>query len=360
MIKYFLILIPIVLSSCSPKIRTSITENHQSLDQGEKVEVYLKNSDLPKKSIKIGSTRIGDTGFTVNCDYNIILEKAKIEARKIGSNGILITEHILPNVFGSSCHRINADLYKIEINNNVSENMVVIDSIKSEKNSVVPKSDVIENTSKYGINKKASKFIVMSNVAQSFRIAETPDGLTSQQKKYVKQLKSGLSYDVSAYYLVDSMRGYGLKYNVYRSNGTINNQTLTLQDNSIIRGSFSDDITITFIGPSFILTDGMKSKIGEGNMEVALGFMSYQNNSIIINSPLKITGSNLGMIGGFGYHFRLTPNILVGPQLNFIGGTLKKLKLKYENGTTETVKLQDDQLENLWRIDLAIGAKFRF
>ena len=43
----------------------------------------------------------------------------------------------------------------------------------------------------------------LANIAQSFRLASSPDGLNSEQKKYFKDLKSGLSYDLTAYYLKD-------------------------------------------------------------------------------------------------------------------------------------------------------------
>ena len=46
--------------------------------------------------------------------------------------------------------------------------------------------------------------------------------------------------------------------------------------------------------------------------------------------------------------------------MNFIGGMLKKLKYTYGDGSSEIIKLNEDEYENLWRIDLAIGAKLRF
>ena len=135
-------------------------------------------------------------------------------------------------------------------------------------------------------------------------------------------MKSGLSYDLTAYYLKDGSNGFGIKYNVYQSSGTIRNQSLFLSDGTVISGDFSDDITISFIGPSFIISENQNSKLGEANLELAIGYISYKNDSRIIGNPLKITGGDLGVIGGFGYHFRLAPNFLIGPQMNFIGGML--------------------------------------
>lgn len=76
----------------------------------------------------------------------------------------------------------------------------------------------------------------LANIAQSFRLASSPDGLNSEQKKYFKDLKSGLSYDLTAYYLKDGSNGFGIKYNVYQSSGTIRNQSLFLSDGTVISG----------------------------------------------------------------------------------------------------------------------------
>ena len=236
----------------------------------------------------------------------------------------------------------------------------VIDTTKNKKDfhfsgTVDSKNEVFKS-----ISYKRPRFMFLANIAQSFRLASSPDGLNSEQKKYFKDLKSGLSYDLTAYYLKDGSNGFGIKYNVYQSSGTIRNQSLFLSDGTVISGDFSDDITISFIGPSFIISENQNSKLGEANLELAIGYISYKNDSRIIGNPLKITGGNLGMIGGMGYHFRLAPNFFFFFQMNFIGGMLKKLKYTYGDGSSETIKLNEDEYENLWRIDLAIGAKLRF
>ncbi|MDQ6471869.1 hypothetical protein RB619_14530 [Flavobacterium sp. LHD-80] len=357
--KYLLLLVTIVFCSCSPKIRTSVAEKHEKLNETDKVVVFNAKSELPQAYSKIGTTKIGDTGFTTNCDLMTVLEKAKIEARKSGANALLITEHLYPSTFGSTCHRITADLLRIENTADYDKPKIVKDTLQP----IVSSKAVSTNEVVYGpvySGFKTSKFLITANVGQSFRVASSPDGLTSEQKDYYRKLKSGLSYDLSAYYLKEGKGGFGLKYNVYKSSGTIYNQTITNENGLKMEGDFSDDITISFIGPSFILTEDQNARVGEANLELAIGYMGYQNKSGVAGYPVKITGSNLGMIGGMGYHFRITPHFLLGPQVSFIGGTLKKLKYTYADGTTYTEKLDKEELENLWRIDLAIGAKFRF
>lgn len=357
--KYLLLLVTVIFCSCSPKIRTSVSEKHEKLNETNKVVVFNAKSELPSNYSKIGTTKIGDSGFTTNCDLNTVLEKAKIEARKNGANALLITEHLYPSTFGSTCHRITADLLRIENTADYSPSVVKDTVLLAVSQKPAVNESVVYGPVYYD-NSKASKFLITANVGQSFRVASSPDGLNSEQKEYLKKLKSGLAYDVSAYYLKEGRTGFGLKYNVYKSSGTIYNQQITMDNGETVTGDFSDDITISFIGPSFILTEDEHARVGEANLELALGYLSYQNKSTIIGNPLKITGANLGMIGGMGYHFRITPHFLLGPQVSFVGGVLKKFKYKYPDGSTETIELKDEEFENLWRIDLAIGAKFRF
>jgi len=68
----------------------------------------------PKESECIGQVKIGDTGFSTNCSYEIAIESAKLEARKVGGNAIKIIEHKSPTALGSTCHRLTARILKIE------------------------------------------------------------------------------------------------------------------------------------------------------------------------------------------------------------------------------------------------------
>jgi len=102
-----------ILASCSPKVRTSLTTNYSALDYREEVRVFDVNQPEPVNSEEIGTVKIGDSGFTTNCGWDVVLEKAKNEARKAGGNAIKITVHKLPDVWTSTCHRITAKILKV-------------------------------------------------------------------------------------------------------------------------------------------------------------------------------------------------------------------------------------------------------
>lgn len=107
------IIVLILLQSCSPKINTQITKTYPTLGYNEEVKVFGLKTVLPQNIEIIGTIKIGDTGLTLNCNYETVLENAKIEARKIGGNAIKITQHTFPDLL-SSCHRIKADILRVE------------------------------------------------------------------------------------------------------------------------------------------------------------------------------------------------------------------------------------------------------
>lgn len=103
-----------VLSSCSPKISTNLSKSYPSLDYKQEVAVIDLDQAEPAGSEVLGQVKIGDSGFSTNCGYEVVIEKAKLEARKAGGNAIKIIEHQQPSAFGSSCHRITAKILKVD------------------------------------------------------------------------------------------------------------------------------------------------------------------------------------------------------------------------------------------------------
>lgn len=102
------------LNSCSPKISTSLSKKYPALDYKQAVLVIGLNQTEPDDAEVLGKVKIGDGGFTTDCSYETVIDKAKMEARKIGGNAIKIIEHKPPTAMGSSCHRITAKILRIE------------------------------------------------------------------------------------------------------------------------------------------------------------------------------------------------------------------------------------------------------
>ena len=367
--KFYFIFISLFLISCSPRISTILSDKNEKALTFE-VVVLPENTIIPTNYKKIGETKSGDTGFTTNCSYDVVINLLKNEAMKSGANALLITKHRYPNAFGSTCHRIDADLLVVEhldsLKNSLNnKNPILKDTTALAENQDIQSEEVNSgatvSVSSDGFEKKKDpKFIAKVYFGPGFRTASAPDNISSEQKNYVKDLKSGWSHDISGYYMTQPNVGFGLKYNVFNSSASIANQSLPFID-GVWTGTMSDDIRIQFIGASYIISSEPTQKLGEFSMELSLGYMGYRNTTHFSGVELGVAkGGNLGLVGGFGYHFRITPYFLIGPEVNFAGGVLNKITIDYADGSSEVIEFGDEENESLWRIDLAIGAKFRF
>jgi len=118
-----------IMSSCSPKISTSVSKKYASLDYREDV-LFLGFQDAePANAEQLGTVKIGDTGFTTDCGLETVIEKAKTEARKIGGNAIKLTKHTPPSTLGSSCHRITANILRIDNPKEYQEKLLALNSV---------------------------------------------------------------------------------------------------------------------------------------------------------------------------------------------------------------------------------------
>ncbi|REC48038.1 hypothetical protein DRF67_09105 [Chryseobacterium pennipullorum] len=195
----------------------------------------------------------------------------------------------------------------------------------------------------------AQKFSFIPSVGYGWRVAETPSGLSREEKNYIKGLKSGLHFDIAAYYNIRNI-GIGLKFSNYTASS---NGMLSARDPQGYTVSFPISTTdnITFIGPSFMYSNYNEPTKHKIFLDAALGVISYTTKT----GSVKGTGSNLGLDAGFGYQYALSDNIFIGPKLSITGGTLNKMKF---NGTT--VDFGDDQKEGLTRVSLSGVVTFRF
>jgi hypothetical protein len=83
-----------------------------AIDSREEIKVFGLNSTIPVNSETLGFVKVGDTGFTINCGYFLVLEKVKEEARKAGGNAVKIIKHTPPGF--STCHTITAQILRVD------------------------------------------------------------------------------------------------------------------------------------------------------------------------------------------------------------------------------------------------------
>jgi hypothetical protein len=101
-------------SGCSPKIKTNITQILPPLDYYEKVIVLGISEEVPILASEIGNIKISGNELSAYCEFQSIIELAKLEAVKAGGNVLKLTDHTSPTALGNACHKIAAKILKVE------------------------------------------------------------------------------------------------------------------------------------------------------------------------------------------------------------------------------------------------------
>jgi hypothetical protein len=104
----------LILLSCNPKVSTLIKKTYPTLNYKDEVRIFTLSDSVPKNAEELGIVKFEDTGFSTNCGWDVAIETIKIEARKVGGNSIKIISEKAPSYWGSSCHRVNAKILRID------------------------------------------------------------------------------------------------------------------------------------------------------------------------------------------------------------------------------------------------------
>jgi hypothetical protein len=101
------------ITSCSPKITSNLTNPLPKLAVEDKIALLDLEHELPENIIKVGHLRFKDSGFSTDCSFNSLMNKARIEARKNGANIVKVVDKKKPDLW-SSCYRLKIELYKYD------------------------------------------------------------------------------------------------------------------------------------------------------------------------------------------------------------------------------------------------------
>jgi hypothetical protein len=199
-------------------------------------------------------------------------------------------------------------------------------------------------------------FRIAINGGYSYQTAKVAESVPSDFKDYIRELKSGYHFGGDLTYYFTEPLGFGFKYYLFKSSNSLDNIYLEDADGNRTYGKMSDDLTISFIGPTFSTRLLSHDKKNAFLMNLSLGYMGYSNDKVIIDK-YKMTGSTMGLSFDIGYDIGLSENLSLGFQISFLTGTL--FEYEWNDGTkTETIKLEKGEYESLNRIDFSVGLRF--
>lgn len=113
--KLFAFLPIALLIGCDIGMKVTTLQRQPSIASYEPFALVEENEpfDTARYSL-VARVRTADKGMTVRCDYPTVLDTVTHLARSLGANLVKIDRHFLPNTYGSSCHRVEARLYRAD------------------------------------------------------------------------------------------------------------------------------------------------------------------------------------------------------------------------------------------------------
>jgi len=191
----------------------------------------------------------------------------------------------------------------------------------------------------------------------SYRTVKLADDIQPDFRDYIKKLKSGYHLNGNLTYYVSEHFGIGLMYSFSNASNSLDNIYLEDEFGNRRYGVMSDDITITFVGPSFSSRVMNRNKTSALLTNLSLGYMGYVDDLVVIDKYRK-TGGTIGMALDFGYEIGLSEKLSLGFQLTLLSGTL--YSYYWDDGITkEKYDLEPDEYDGLSRVDLSVGLRFR-
>ncbi len=333
---YFIVL----LSSCTPRITTSLIKKEKSLSKNAMVTVYDKNDTLPAVIEKLGTTRVNDNGSTAEFNYNFVFELAKLEAGKAGGNAIRIIKHQIPNIFNTG-HEVYADILKIDTN--------IVDKKSNQK------------------TKESYKKIPYShlrlaiNGGYAYNLGKVAPAFDTRLQTYDNQMRSGFNFGAEInYFFVSGQAGIGINYETVSSQNSLSGVTYLSAGQIFSNNILSDNLNIQYIGPMYtaisrqIIKNGIKDAL---IINVGMGNLSYSDSKIVDLMNYKITGSALGTYYSIGYDRFISKNMALGIQLSLIRGLLTNYDL-FDGTSTTHVQLDNNSYQSLSHLSLTVGLRF--
>jgi hypothetical protein len=203
---------------------------------------------------------------------------------------------------------------------------------------------------------KTSSVRFGATLGYSYRIAKIDKSLPKFIQDYLNDLRSGISIGADFHYFTSESFGFGFRYNRFISNNQIDNVSATYNNGTSRYGTMSDDITIQTFCPSVMTRFASKNPKTYYTVGISFGLQTYYNKATVIDD-FVLKGTTAAFSWDLGLDYKINPNTVLCLGLSLTTGILTEVT-KEAGGTKETIKYEDDEKENLSRVELSVGLRF--
>ncbi|SHJ09859.1 hypothetical protein SAMN05444280_11110 [Tangfeifania diversioriginum] len=196
----------------------------------------------------------------------------------------------------------------------------------------------------------------IASTKESRRNLENQGIPSSEIDSYFKQLKTGVKTAGQIHYMFWENCGLGVDYQFHHSSGSLHGAVDSGDTYTFIYGKFTDNIYTNYVGLSLYMQHRINPKF-KFYGQVSSGLTLFREESVIIYTPLLITGKAYGGNSEFGLEYFIGKKISVALCAGFFQSTISKIKVN--NGDNiQDIKLEKEQMEGLSRVDLGAGLRF--
>lgn len=318
-----------MLTSCSPKISSNFTKRYPALKETDSIKVYTPDQYHSRDNSKdevLGSIIVRDGGFTTNCGYDRMLQIVKDTARKNGGDIIGLNIHLEPSLLGSSCHQFNADILK---------------SNTFTKDSSAVRQDAMKNHFKAATKDTLKhKFLLKFVAGAAFKIGEK-DTSSEFTKAVADVLDHGTQITLNGLYKYNKYNGFGLKYSYANYGGSVENVTLSFNNNRPNEfGVYDIQTDIHYFGLTLFTSYPIVDLKNIISWDFSLGYFSYKETSGI-NTALTAETGSLGLDFNLGYQKNVSERLELGVNMGLFLGFVSDYTFS-DGIVTEKISLDDE------------------
>lgn len=227
-----------LLTGCAPRVVSDMYTYEFAPLPPDSVQVFQADEPVPSGSIAIGTVKVVDNGLSVGGGYERVLRMAIGETARNGGNGLVVTEHRVPDM-RSTIHRVWGTMLRMD---RAAADTAVRASVERAL-----AGSVNDSNKQYGnVSLRKEK-----NPENVFRVSIGPSWLLSRYVTGFHEYKSKCGFEVTADYEHLWKWGIGIGVN-YLHSYTMFDEDLALR--------------LNYVGPSLAMGYmlGAKWRIGAG------------------------------------------------------------------------------------------------
>ncbi|REJ82890.1 MAG: hypothetical protein DWQ44_01875 [Bacteroidetes bacterium] len=246
--------------------------------------------------------------------------------------------------------------FSFSSNNEVKQGIIQLQQVRYYQEGFYPNSEII--FSRPFLGESNYKFRIGAYGGWSYLLARINENINSDLLSYMKDLKSGYHYGADFTVFKSENIGFGGKYSMFRTSNQLENVYVVSTTNGQIRtGILRDDIRIQYFGPAICTRLNTSNPNANVLLDFSLGYMTYKNNATLIED-FTLQSDALGLMWNVGIDKPIDENLVLGIFLAFKFGALRYYDYQDQN-QIRRIELDEDNYENITRIDLSIGLRWR-